>query len=391
MWRATSEGKVLTTMMFRESINKGRPEILTIDLPSCQVTPQGEQLQQKQFGPIKTFHDQFLITWQGSNVWVLDPTTGVVVGCHSNLGCVMDVGVVNNEIFVLSKAKENFVRKVLFEVNPCIVVQELDLNNPNDVMMAQLTGSSTVNQFEDQDRLDKILDEVGSKVGRAFFDVKSRVIGIKEQIRSREVSEDDRAGGGAGSESERFTSPRTHYAVSQTRALSTLSTGENYLATSEGYSTGNNTAYTTDDDNEFNDRPFQSSSNESLGGGGSPGKNAALENASSKVEETTTTTNNDTASAVDSGNNGVIEATSSPNKTTKEENTDGGESGSSTQTFTVLLTHKTREKEPVFSHLSKEEFPQDIVFQGTSAPGTRKKKNKKKTKKGDLSPLLPLH
>ena len=346
--------------MFRESINKGQPEILTIDLPSNHVSPHAEQ---KQFGPIKTFHDQFLITWQGSNVWVLDPTTGVVVGCHSNLGCVVDVGVVNNEIFVLSRAKENFVRRILFEVNPCIVVEELDLNNPADVMKAQQHGS--VNQFEDQDRLDKILDEVGSKMGRAFFDVKSRVKGIKEQIRSREVSEDDRGG---GSESERFSSPRANY----NQKAATLGDVA-YLATSEGYSTGNNTGYTTDD-NEFSDRPFESSSNESLG---SPGKNAAEKDNNGTVKPLEKVDETDLIVPSD-------DTRENPEKNTEHKTEDTEKGGDDTQTISVLLTHKTREKEPVFSHLSKEEFPKDIVFQGTSLAGTRRKKTKKKTKKGKL-------
>ena len=374
LWRASSEGKVITTMMFRESINKGKPEILTIDLPSNHVSPQNEP---KQFGPIKTFHDQFLITWQGSNVWVLDPTTGVVVGCHSNLGCVVDVSVVNNEIFVLSKAKENFVRRVLFEVNPCIVVEELDLNNPVDVMKAQRQGS--VNQFEDQDRLDKILDEVGSKMERAFFDVKSRVKGIKEQIRSREVSEDDR--GGAGSESERFSSPRSNY---NNKSNNTLLSDAAYLANSEGYSTGNNTGGYTTDENEFSDRPFESSSNESPGA--SPGKNSTAADKENngnvklleKVDETDSKVPLSTGS-VETKN----ETSENKNTDEKNETNDSGKKTvDTTQTIEVILTHKTREKEPVFSHLSKEDFPKDIVFQGTSVTGPRRKKIKKKNKKG---------
>lgn len=372
LWRASAEGKVMTTMMFRESINKGKPEILTIDLPSNHVSPHAEQ---KQFGPIKTFHDQFLITWQGSNVWVLDPTTGVVVGCHSNLGCVVDVSVVNNEIFVLSKAKENFVRRVLFEVNPCILVEELDLNNPVEVMKAQRHGS--VNQFEDQDRLDKILDEVGSKMGRAFFDVKSRVKGIKEQIRSREVSEDDR--GGAGSESERFSSPRIHYNNKNNTVLNDAA----YLATSEGYSTGNNTGGYTTDENEFSDRPFESSSNESPGG--SPGKNTTtaaeqLNNGNVNVLEKVDETVPLSADLVDVVNSIETKNTEEEKNDTKDQKKDDGGTNDTTQT--VILTHKKREKEPVFSHLSKEDFAKDIVFQGTSVTGPRRKKIKKKTKKG---------
>lgn len=334
LWRATVDGKVLSTMMFRESINKGIPEIQTIDLPSSSEMPT-QQSEQKQFGTMKPFHDQFLITFQGSNVWVLDPTTGVVVGCHSNLGCVVDVGVCDNDIFVLTKERENLVRKITFEVSQCIVVEELDLNNPTDVIRAQ--RASSVNQFEDQDRIDKLLDEVGCKMNRAFFDVKTRVKEIKEQIISRDASEDDR-----GSESDRFSSPKAYFKKG--------ATDEFCLGTSEGYSTG---IYGTTDDEDFSDRPFNSS-NDSL-------------NSSCKTGD---------ASPPKTDNSSSIDTTERIALTEEK------------QVFDVTLTHHIREKEPVFSHLSKEEFPQDIVFQGTSI-GAVKRKKKKKRKGKDPTVAFP--
>jgi len=313
LWRATSDGKVLSTMMFRDSINKGLPEIQTLDLASTLPVQHAEQ---KQFGSMKAFHDQFVVTWQGSNVWVLDPTTGVVVGCHSNLGCVVDVSVSDNEIFVLSKGKDHFVRRIVFEVNPCFVVEELDLNNPSDVIKAQ---SGSISQFENQERIDKLLDDVGSKMNRAFFDVKTRVKGITEQMRSREASEDDR-----GSESDRFSSPKSFYKKD--------ANGDRCLATSEGYSTGN-----------ADNQPDQ------------------------KVVVPDSQMNRD-------------------NSTTKGQQTlmDDQNAGN---TMEVVLTHKKREKEPVFGHLSKEDFAKDIVFEGTSVASPKKKK-KKKTKKGELKVFL---
>ena len=345
-------------MMFRESINKGLPEIQTLDLPSTLSVRNSEQ---KQFGPMKNFHDQFIVTWQGSNLWVLDPTTGVVVGCHSNLGCVVDVGVSDNEIFVLSKGKEHFVRKIVFEVNPGFVVEELDLNNPSDVIKAQ----SSISQFENQERIDKLLDEVGSKMNRAFFDVKTRVKGITEQMLSREVSEDDR-----GSESDRFSSPKTFYKKD--------AYGERCLATSEGYSTGNGAST---DDNEYSDRPFESS-NDSLS---SPGKSADSSN-NVEVNETKSIQLEDDKpdqqqSVVPDVKSDVDGST--PIDATNAGDTPGDTGNTAQQSMEVVLTHKKREKAPVFGHLSKEEFAKDIVFEGTSIASPKKKK-KKKTKKGNV-------
>ena len=53
-----------------------------------------------------------------------------MIGCHSNLGYVTGVCACNNELYVLSKGDQNFVRKIVFETTiPCIVVEELDLND----------------------------------------------------------------------------------------------------------------------------------------------------------------------------------------------------------------------------------------------------------------------
>lgn len=344
LWKATIDGKVLTTMMFKDSINKGLPPIETLELASNLGLPP-QQGEYKQFGPLVTFHDQFVATWQGSCVWVMDPSTGVVVGCHSNLGCVVDVGVNKNELFVLTKGQERFVRRITFEVNPCIVVEELDLNNPNDVLKAQ--RASSVSQFEDQDKLDKLIGEFGNKMNDALINVKSRVKGFKEQIRSREQSEDDR-----GSESDRFSSPKGTY---NKRDMGGSPDG---ALTSEGYSTGEEKSedcskYTlSTDDYNYSDRPFESS-NELVN---------SCERSPIKPP-------------------GKSEQTLSSHKISEDEKENNPLYENDTKTVEVTITHKKRENEPVFSHLSKEEFPQDIVFEGTSI-GTGKKKKKKKTKKG---------
>ena len=330
IWKATIDGKVLSTMIYKDSIHKGLPIIETLDL-AANVNQPPQQGEYKQFGPLVAFHDNFVVTWQGSCLWVVDPSTGVLVGCHNNLGCIVDVGINRNEIFILSKGKENFIRRVEFEINPCIVVEDLDLNNPQEVLKAQ--RASSVSQFE-KDQLDKFIDGVGLKVNHAFINVKSRVKDLKEHIKSWEVSEDD-----GGSESDRLSSPKT-----ANMKKSGISSPDGAF-TSEGYSTGDersedysgkNTLST--DENNCSDRPFESS-------------NELVKSCERSPD-------------------------SPPQATTEELETN-------TMEFTV--THKKREQEPVFSHLSKEDFPQDIVFEGTSIGSKSKKKRKKK--KGKKFPI----
>ena len=198
LWCASIEGKVCSTMIFKDSIYKEEPQILTIELPSHNDSL--VQIDQKQFGKLLVFSDRFLVSWQGSCLWVIDPSTGCVIGCHSNLGFIVDVALTGNELYVLSKGETNFIRQIIFETVvsvPCIVTEDLDLNEPRHFEKVQ--RSSSINHFEDQDKLEKILDEVGAKVKVAISDVKWKVKEIKEQIISREESEDDRV-----SDSDKF-------------------------------------------------------------------------------------------------------------------------------------------------------------------------------------------
>ena len=174
-------------MMFKDSVCKGEPIIETVDLPSqVGIKNKGDQ---KQFGPLKVFFEKFIVTWKGSCVWVIDPLTGVIIGAHDNLGYVVDVSVYDNELFILTKSQDSLVRKISFEtITPCIVVEEIDLNEPEQIINAQRWSS--IRQFKDQDQIDKLIDGVGMKLKDTLKDVKSRVREFKDQIISN--SEDDR-------------------------------------------------------------------------------------------------------------------------------------------------------------------------------------------------------
>ena len=333
LWKATIDGKVLSTMIFKASIIKGEPLIETIDLPSqVELPPQGDQ---KQFGSLLVFNNQFIVTWQGSCVWVMDPGTGYIIGCHSNLGCVVDVSVCGNELFILSKGEEHFIRKIVFEtmLTKTIVVEEIDLNNPQEIAKAQ--RGSSISQFEDQDKFDKVIDVVGTKMKGAFSDVKSRMKEIKDQIKSRESSEDDR-----GSESDRFlASP--HYLHRKDNESKLVLSGEAY--------------YTSDDKSDENDK-----------------------------EEITTITENDKEEITTS-----TELDKSDDNSTRpfESSSEFMNSFEKSPELPTKNVQEQNDKLKPFQHLSKEAFPTDIVFEGTSI-GTSPKKRRKGKKKGNREFLI---
>ena len=323
IWKANHDGKVLATMIFKESVNAGEPVIETVDLsPQLGSPVPGEQ---KQFGPLLAYCDKFLVTYQKSSVWVLDPETGYVIGCHSNLGRIIDINVSNNELFVLTSGDDHFIRKISFEtrvMSPCIEVQELDLNNPAQV--AEIQRASSFSSFQDSDKLNKLFDGIVSNV-------KSQAKRIKEQITYRESSEDIET-----SDTDRHpaTSPRIMNRIrpiredSQSPGHSTVSNDEDdHNSNSEEEVTrkllvdsGHHTSGSTDGE-KLGEQPFDSSDDNSIKGD-ADGKGDAME---------------------------------------------------------VIISHRHREKEIPFQHLSKEALPSDIVFEGTSKP-----KKKRRKKQGDV-------
>ena len=50
------------------------------------------------------------MTYNSHALFVLDPGLGSVIGFHANLGCIVSVAVVDDEIFVL---RSNGARKIL--------------------------------------------------------------------------------------------------------------------------------------------------------------------------------------------------------------------------------------------------------------------------------------
>ena len=340
IWKATLEGKVQTTMMFKESINKGEPEIRTLNLPSSNTATQ--QTEQKQFGPLVNFNEVFLLSWQGSCLWVVDPNTGSVVGCHSNLGCVVDVALYNNNVYVLTKGEEHFIRKITFSLraeSPVIEVRELNLNNV-DNEKDTIHRTASWGQFEGDAKLDKLIDDVGSTMVGIIGGVQRKVVKTIEHMTARDESEEGLSSEDAytsgNASSPNFTSRRTIHRNVPVKS-------QNGIVPNGNVTSGLGSS----------PEPYSTSLNNS---------NEASVNI---VEDETTTQETVNASPDHVDDNGT-------------DNFGDEKDDLEERKIEVVIEHKLKEKPLPFDHLSHQELP-DIVFEGTS-----KKKPKSRSKKKQI-------
>ncbi len=339
IWRATIEGKVTTTMIFKDLIAKGEPEISTLNLAS-QSGENGPHLDPKQFGPLKVLSDSFLISWQGSCVWVVDPKMGLTVGCHSNFGCVVDVATWGTEMFVLTKGDSSFVRKISLETSPqspVIEGRELDLT-PID----GIPRSGSVNQFEETDKLDRIFGEVKNTTVGIISVVKRNVVKTIGHIKNMDDSEEDRS-----SSSDNISSDSSPREKDQNVSFDNSPPVEDQIRVS------------TNIDIKTNGEEISSS----------PQVNSPCLIIPSPVHESI-----DDAST--EKHDEVIA------KTSLEQNDDEVSGETTTNKIDVVIKHDLKETPIPFHHISGKAFSSDIVFEGTSR---QKSRRKRKAKKGILS------
>ena len=338
-------------MIFKDSISKGEPAISTLNLPSFLDTD-GPQSEPKHFGPLAVFAGDFLLSWQGSCIWVLDPNLGVVVGCHSNFGSIVDVATCSNEMFVLSKSEGQYIRRIVFEnrsQSPIFEVKELSFQD--DETKAKIPRNGSVHQFEEHDKIDKIIGGVMSTTVGFISGVKRNVVRTIEQIKTRDESEESASSlSSSSSEEANFSiNPSSPIAIIHDRevngALQTARTPEGrtetpttspcVIKTPPNLKNGSINATLPVDADGISPVPYEVSS----------------ENKAPNFQETGRPSQEE------------LEAEKSAVKREIE----------------VIIKHEMREKETPFQHISSKDFNSDIVFEGTSK---RKPKKSRKSGKG---------
>ena len=328
---------------------KGEPAISTLNLPSIN-SDNGVQSEPKQFGPLVVYADDYLLSWQGSCVWVLDPNSGHVAGCHSNFGFVVDVATANEDIFILSKGDLNFVRRISLNVraqSPIIEVRELNLLEEES--NAKFPRAGSVSQFEENDKLEKIIGDVMSTTVGFISGVKRNVVKTIEHIKARDDSEEERSSSGDSSSSSMTTSSpitivrRRNVDSSSPKTVSVESGDLSVASPCVIISSPKSEDGRTDLANGIELDEIKS---ESL-------DQERSENQSLNQQESNVDQQDD------------LERIANSTKTEID----------------VVIKHDLKEKKTPFHHLSERGFSSDIVFEGTSKQKPRKKK---KTLKGKI-------
>lgn len=98
MWKASINGTVLQTYIFKDLIAQHQVEI---PLLHFQVTNIEKYPSTNQFGPLHLFRDKMLVSWDSSCLYVINPEDTSIVGLQRHIGRIKYVAVSDGEIFVL--------------------------------------------------------------------------------------------------------------------------------------------------------------------------------------------------------------------------------------------------------------------------------------------------
>lgn len=108
LWKARLDGAVEQTHLLQDDITGNSLNVHPLHEVTLEhVTNDFQRLHQ--FGLLYIFCRSYLLSFQGSSLYVIDPDRSKIVCYHSNLGEIVDVAVNKDEVFVLRKAEVDFL------------------------------------------------------------------------------------------------------------------------------------------------------------------------------------------------------------------------------------------------------------------------------------------
>ncbi len=116
IWKASTQGVVLATYMFKDLLNGSTPTIPLLK-DSASKHPSGK-IEEKNFGPLSVFDEDKLVTWHEGALYLINPNNGSFVGWKNNLGQILNVAVSKDEIFILRRGHARRVLRVSTKRDP---------------------------------------------------------------------------------------------------------------------------------------------------------------------------------------------------------------------------------------------------------------------------------
>ena len=147
--------KVFATLQYRDLLSSGQGPI--IQMYTVHSPPSQHCVDDGQFRHLQLLANKYIVTHCDKNLWVLDPDNNTVLGCHCNLGRLVDVATTETEIFVLREDAECPILLITFHPDTLPVIKPpkegTDNGQANDVQSLQPqaeNGESGVVRTTDQ-------------------------------------------------------------------------------------------------------------------------------------------------------------------------------------------------------------------------------------------------
>ncbi|RDD44357.1 Tectonin beta-propeller repeat-containing protein 2 [Trichoplax sp. H2] len=169
LWKADVQGKVQTTMIFKDAIIKGMyPPIAMLGCFSLPTSTDYEE--NLQFGLVRKFNNQYLCIWYSHYLWIIDPLKQVIVGGSIDVGNIIDVALTDTDIYLLRIGNEKPLLKLSLASSVSVVPR-----SPPPVEEHTILPPATSNIPEDKDS--GITEEhvpIGKKIASIFTHHKSK-------------------------------------------------------------------------------------------------------------------------------------------------------------------------------------------------------------------------
>lgn len=94
----------------------------------------------EQFQSLHLFAGRYIVTHSENNLWVLDPENSTVLGCHGNLGKILDVAATMTEIYVLREEAECPILMIKFYSRP-LPVRQYAAQREHTVVIQEATST----------------------------------------------------------------------------------------------------------------------------------------------------------------------------------------------------------------------------------------------------------
>ena len=115
LWKASINGTVNNTFMFKDLLYQPHFEV---PVGAFVVTSLEKGVPASQFGPLLLFHGSYLVTWNQSCLYVLDPESTSIIGTQKHIGKIKSVVTTGNEIFVLRRNTNRDLIRIATEPLP---------------------------------------------------------------------------------------------------------------------------------------------------------------------------------------------------------------------------------------------------------------------------------